>query len=149
MNNSIEPTRKTAGDSTAMVTSLLALVVVGATVKAPMPFWPQGLGQPPALGLVVLIVGILTGVVAHSVFWWRDLDEAARQAHRRAWWRGGNLGILIGAAALAVALALNLPVAPGPMAGRQEGWAVFGFLCLLFGQAVGYGVAWVVERLRG
>ena len=41
-----------------------------------------------------------------------------------------------------------MPIAPQPLSDRPAAWALFGFLCLLGGQAVGYGVAWLIHRLR-
>ena len=50
--------------------------------------------------------------------------------------------------ALLVVLATGMPIAPQPLSDRPAAWALFGFLCLLGGQAVGYGVAWLVHRVR-
>lgn len=128
--------------------SLAAVIVLGATVSAATPFWPKVLGAPPPLGPVLVGACLILAILWHSTVWWRDLNEDQRQIHRKAWWHGGNFGILLGAAGLLIVLAAGLPIAPQPLADRPAVWALFGFLCLLAGQAVGYGVAWLVHRVR-
>ncbi|MCA0368558.1 MAG: hypothetical protein LCH57_10930 [Proteobacteria bacterium] len=139
---------KTTPSRDNVTPSLAALIVVGATITAATPFWPQSLGAPPPLGALLLGAGVVLAVIWHSTVWWRDLTEVQRQIHRKAWWHGGNFGILLGAAALLVVLATGTPIAPQPLSDRPAAWALFGFLCLLGGQAVGYGVAWLVHRVR-
>ena len=156
MNNQIE-TQPQSGQSKSgqsksgqdkITPSLAMLVVVGVTATAATPFWPKALGAAPSIGAVALLAGLAVAIVWHSLIWWRDLNEAQRQIHRRAWWQGGNIGILLGAVGLLVILATGAPIAPQPLADRPAVWALFGFLSLLAGQAVGYGAAWVFHRVR-
>ena len=122
-----------------------ALAAVSLTAKVNTPFWPSSLGAPPSLGLIVIVVGLILAMIHYNGVWWRGLDETSRHAHRKAWWTGGNLGVVAGAAALVVLLnkgvTLTAPLLHGPAA-----WAVTGFLCLLGGQAVGYGLALLLNR---
>ncbi len=98
--------------------------------------WPSSLGAPPPLGLVVPLIGLTLAMIHYNGVWWRGLDETTRHAHRKAWWTGGNLGVVASAVALGALLSKGVtlmePLLHGPAA-----WAATGFLCLLGGQAVG------------
>lgn len=132
-------------DAKGMVSAAAALTAVGLTLNVETPLWPAALGAPPSLSLVVTLLGFLLAATHYSILWWRDLDEAGRQAHRRAWWSGGNLGAAAGAVGLFVLLSLDRPITP-PMIEGPAVWAVTGFFCLLAGQAVGYALALLAGR---
>jgi hypothetical protein len=137
-------------DAKGMVSVAATLTAVGLTLSVDTPLWPTALGAPPSLGLVVIILGFVLATTHYTLLWWRDLDDAAREAHRRAWWRGGNLGLLLGALGLIGLLQTGQTVVEPLMADGPAAWAVTGFLCLLAGQAVGYGLAllWGVVTKR-
>jgi len=132
-------------DAKGMVSIAAALTAVGLTLKVETPLWPAALGEAPSLGLVVTILGVLLAAAHYTLLWWRDLDETDRQAHRRAWWVGGNLGMAGGAVALFALLGLDRPLTP-PLFEDSVAWGATGFLCLLGGQAVGYGLALLAQR---
>ena len=84
-----------------------------------------------------------------TVLWWRRLDEAAREAHKWAWYWGATVGIVAVAPLLvfpgplgAVSLAHRLGyVEPGELMS-------FGMVVVLMLQIVGYGVAWAAWWLK-
>lgn len=137
-----------AQDQTTVISIAAALAAVSLTAKVDTPFWPGSLGASPPLGLIVLVVGLVLATIHYNGVWWRGLDEKARHAHRKAWWTGGNLGVVAGAAALAALLNDGVPLME-PLLHGPAAWAATGFLCLLGGQAVGYGLALLLNRRAG
>lgn len=135
-------------DQKTVISIAAALAAVILTAKVDTPFWPSSLGAPPSLGLVVMLIGLTLAMIHYNGVWWRGLDEPTRHAHRKAWWTGGNLGVFAGAAAL-VALLNNGVTLTEPLLHGPAAWAATGFLCLLGGQAVGYGLALLLNRRAG
>ena len=43
--------------------------------------------------VAVLIVAALLFAAVTSVIWWRNIDEAAREAHKWSWYWGGSVGL--------------------------------------------------------
>lgn len=100
--------------------------------------------SPVLLGLVFAAI-VLAGVVA-SVVYWRNIDEAAREAHKFAWMWGGSSAML---------LALPLPFLVGDarlvalMGQRSPAeWAATGIVALITAQLIGYGLVWAGWWLR-
>ena len=135
-------------DQKTVISIAAALAAVSLTAKVDTPLWPSSLGAPPSLGLVVMLIGLTLAMIHYNGVWWRGLDETARHAHRKAWWMGGNLGVFAGAAAL-VALLNNGVTLTEPLLHGPAAWAATGFLCLLGGQAVGYGLALLLNWRAG
>jgi hypothetical protein len=135
-------------DQKTVISVAAALAAVSLTAKVDTPFWPSSLSAPPPLGLIVFVVGLVLAMIHYNGVWWRGLDEKARQAHRKAWWTGGNLGVSAGAAALVVLLSKGVTLT-APLLHDPVAWAATGFLCLLGGQAVGYGLALLLNRRAG
>lgn len=99
-------------------------------------------GQPLLYGGGVLIVGLVCMVL--SLRWWRDADEAVREAHKFSWFWGGSVALMpIGAAALAlygisrgtVDGAFGLTVA-------EAGLILTGIVGTVTTLFVGYGLCW-------
>lgn len=145
--NEVERSQPNAEAKTA-ISIAAALAAVSLTAKVDMPLWPSILGAPPSLSLIVTVVGLILGTTHYTGVWWRELDEAARHAHRKAWWTGGNLGVVVGAGALVALLSRGVTLTP-PLLHGPAAWAATGFLCLLGGQAVGYGLALLLNRRAG
>lgn len=110
----------------------------------------QSLPQPWGLTLIVaLLVLTMAATFAVMVWWWRGIDEAAREAHKWAWWWGGSVGIAIGGVVLLVAgmygdlFPWPLPTGPGP--GELIG---AGMVAMLMLQMTGYVLAWAFWWLR-
>ena len=135
-------------DQKTVISIAAALAAVSLTAKVDTPGWPSSLGAPPSLGLVVMLIGLTLAMIHYNGLWWRGLDEPTRHAHRKAWWTGGNLGVVAGGAAL-VALLNNGVTLTEPLLHGPAAWAATGFLCLLGGQAVGYGLGLLLNRRAG
>lgn len=97
-----------------------------------------------AFWATVLFTSVLmAAVLGVSVWWWRRLDEAAREAHKWAWYWGGSSGMLIGLVLMLVlttrpadvAMPVSLGVTPADLVGA-------GMIITLGFQLVGYGLAW-------
>ena len=139
-----EPTH----DQKIVISIAAALAAIRLTAEIDTPFWPGALGASPSLGLIVTITGLALTSIHYTRVWQRRIDDTARQAHLQAWWRGGNLGVLAGAAALFALLNKDVTLTAQLLHGSAA-WAVTGFLCLLGGQAVGYGLALLLSRRAG
>lgn len=96
-----------------------------------------------AVGVAVVC---MAGAMAITVGWMRAIDEAAREAHKSAWFWGGCGGMAVGGALFIIAstphaATLNLPSA---FAGRADPAAYMatgaGALALLM--TAGYTLAW-------
>ena len=107
--------------------------------------------QPGPLGMALTIAFITVAIsiaLAVCVWLWRGIDEAAREAHKWAWWWGGSSGMALGAI-LVLTLSLRdedvSALAPGVGAADLVSGGVFAIL--LF-QMAGYGIAWAVWWLK-
>lgn len=125
-----------------LTVGLCALTVVGVSATAATPFWPATWGQAPSIGVVVLAAGLAVFLALHTLYWWRGLDEAAQEAHKWAWWWGGNLGFVIGGAGIVAASLAGIELPPHDVAHTDSVLIAVGALAVIAAQAVGYTVAW-------
>ncbi len=121
---------------------LCALTVVGVSATAATPFWPDAWGRAPSIGVVVLAAGLAVFLALHTLYSWRALDEAAREAHKWAWWWGGNLGFIVGGAAVVIAALAGVNLLPAAVPHTDAALIALGVAAAFAAQAVGYGVAW-------
>ncbi len=131
--------KKTMDDLTV---GLCALTVVGVSATAATPFWPEAWGRAPSIGVVVLAAGLAVFLALHTLYWWRALDEAAREAHKWAWWWGGNLGLVAGGAAVVIAALAGVNLLPAALPHTDAALIALGVAAAFAAQAVGYGIAW-------
>ena len=123
------------------------LAVMGASLVLGLV---MGLGsivlQDTALGdagaaLVMASVGMV-GIIAIVVLWWRRVDEAAREAHKWAWWWGGSPGMAVGG--IGVMALINGDWADAWLAGFEPDTLVaLGVGFVLIVQILGYTLAWL------
>lgn len=98
----------------------------------------------PVFGAIV--AGLLAVILPLTVVYWRMIDEAAREAHKFAWFWGGQGGIcvvlvwaLFGGAEMLTTQFADL---------KAAGWLVIGMAVLMAGQVIGYGLVWAGWWLR-
>lgn len=104
------------------------------------------------IGLGVIGVGLAVAGIWTSVLWMRSIDEAAREAHKSAWFWGGSGALLI---ALPLWMIATLPTTaswslPDWFYGRTDpvAHAALGAGGLMALMLTGYGVAWAIWWLQ-
>jgi len=103
-----------------------------------------------------IAVTVMVGAMVISVAWMRSIDEAAREAHKAAWFWGGCGGMSVGGVFLILA---SLPQAetlsiPAWFDGRTDpaAYAATGAFGMMLLMLIGYTVVWAwwwITRLRG
>ena len=125
----------------AVAASLLIGGILGATVGASSD-------RTGGLPLPAIVAGaaacLLVGLYAVGP-WWRRIDEMAREAHKSAFWWGGNYAL--GVAALS-ATVVTLLARDGVRFSQSDSDIASGVLLAFLVQAVGYTIAWSWWWLR-
>lgn len=94
----------------------------------------------------VAILAIVAAAFVVNVIYWRNIDEAAREAHKFAWLWGGVSGLLV---ALPLAALINSERLVAVMGERSPAeWVMFGVTAALVAQVIGYGLVWAGWWLR-
>ena len=128
--------------------ALLATVVVGGVSGGLAGFLAEfdiggmvGAAISASLGLALMFV--------ICVAWWNRVDEAAREAHKWAWWWGGTAGTAIGGVFLVVAVAAARGEASAVVAAARPADLMYaGAFAIMTCQVVGYGIAWAAWWLQ-
>lgn len=121
-------------------------LAVGTAVIAGGLLAVQHRADLPASGDLALALALLAAAAITLKFcvdWWRFVDEAAREAHKFAWYWGGSLG-LGAAGGLAMVFQRepqHLPQAFDFFTG-DAGLFAAGVLACIACQMVGYLIAW-------
>jgi len=91
--------------------------------------------------LTVVMMVVVLGV---AFWWWSRLDEAAREAHKGAWYWGGSLGMLVSIVLMMVltARAVDIEV-PANLGETPIDLFAAGVTLTVGLQLIGYGLAWV------
>ena len=104
----------------------------------------------PWLSLLT-IGGAMAVAMWVSVIWMRSIDEAAREAHKSAWFWGGTGGMAVGFTLVLMAMlssewTISLPV----WWGRTDppAYLAMGAFLMALVMTAGYTVAWIVWWLR-
>ena len=90
----------------------------------------------------------MAALLLASVWWWRGVDEAVREAHKAAWFWGGLVAVC--AATPFLLLLAGMPEQRVRSALGDEPYDLFstGALACLLVQLAGYAVAWAVWWLK-
>ncbi len=106
-----------------------------------------------AMGVFVIL--LMIGSMVAGAAWMRSIDEAAREAHKAAWYWGGSGGMAVGGVLVCLA---TLPQAgaiqiPSWLDGRADpaAYAATGAFGMMLLMLVGYTVVWAwwwITRMR-
>ncbi len=100
-------------------------------------------------GFLIILIAVLAVSFPMSLSWWRQIDEAARDAHKTAWFWGGSIGMTV--AILISALNLFFDGAFLNWLGRvyfikdvQKYGFEFGVIIVMACMGVGYMINWAM-----
>lgn len=125
---------------------LVASALLGAVGGAGLTLLEKIGVTPPAGFLGYALLALAPVMVVASVVYWRNIDEAAREAHKFAWFWGGSGSILV-AAPLALLIGDDRLTA---LAGQHTSseWFAIGVFSLLVFQLTAYVLVWAVWWIR-
>ena len=144
MTNEARPTRRKL---TSM--QLFGLMMVAALLAGGILGGLSAVDEDGSNGLITLVTGVFALGVGIGALWfcfvyWKRLDEAAREAHKFAWYWGGSLGLAV--SGLLVGLqARGPPASPLLWPGFEAdatGYLMTGALGVVTAQIIGYGLVW-------
>jgi membrane protease YdiL (CAAX protease family) len=138
--------------------ALLITVFVAAVVVGYLDAKGAGIGADPATFWIMAafaVVAMLGGFVV-GARWMQSIDEAAREAHKSAWYWGGSAGMSVGGvlvilASLEQAATVSIP---SFLPGRTDpaAYAATGAFAMLLIMLAGYAIVWAwwwLSRSRG
>lgn len=119
---------------------MLILGLLGGVASAFSADMPGQLGVLLTAAVLAVVMG---GSLWLGVWWWRRVDEAAREAHKWAWFWGGSCGMILGfICLLTVSLrGADIPL-PASFGQTPQDLLVSGMMAILGFQIVGYTIAW-------
>lgn len=129
------------------VLAIFVLVIAG-TAAAVLASKSGAVEQDIALLSVIAVMAVLMMALALwvGVAWMRRIDEAAREAHKAAWFWGGSGGMAVGGVFVILASAppAERLAPPAGFAGRADpaAWAAGGAMGMLALMLIGYAVVW-------
>lgn len=105
--------------------------------------------------MVAVAVSVMVGAMVVSVAWMRSIDEAAREAHKAAWFWGGCGGMAVGGVLLILTCipgSAQLSI-PSWLEGRTDpaAYAATGAFAMMMLMSAGYAVVWAwwwITRMR-
>jgi hypothetical protein len=123
-----------------LVVLMIVLGLLGGVASAFSADMP---GQLGVLLTAAVLAAVMGGSLWLGVWWWRRVDEAAREAHKWAWFWGGSCGMLLGfICLLTVSIrGSDIPL-PASFGETPHDLLVSGMMAILGFQIVGYGLAW-------
>ena len=96
--------------------------------------------------LVTVAVFIMAASIGLGALWMNSIDEAAREAHKAAWYWGGSSGMAVGGVLIILA---GLPMArtvdiPAFFVGRDDPavYAASGAMAMMLLMLLGYTIVW-------
>ncbi len=136
---------------TRVIAACVALFVVSVLGSLGMTYLAQsdpafaaGEGTLWLIGAIALL--LMIGSLAVGALWMRSIDEAAREAHKAAWYWGGSSGMAVGGVLMIVA---TLPgaerwVFPAVLDGRTDPavYAAAGGFGMMMLMIIGYTIVW-------
>ena len=95
--------------------------------------------------MALVVTGLSALAVWLTVMYWRRIDEAAREAHKWAWFWGGNIAlipVMVGFVLLLQRPDLGAPLWPG-FPPEPAYYVATGGVIVVFSLLAGYGLAWL------
>ena len=142
--------RPNALSSKALVWIFVAAAFLfGGVVGAWTSLVPDGQDPPRALTVFILVgaLVLVPGAIFATLKHWSALDEAAREAHKWAWYWGGSLGMLPGLV-IAMTRTTGLGIARSLGFTEPHELVQFGAFAVLTSMVAGYLIAWGFWWLR-
>ena len=115
-----------------------------------------GLDKAMIWGIGIFAVIVMAGAILVGTLWMRSIDEAAREAHKAAWYWGGSGGMAAGGVLMILSFlpqAANISI-PSFLSGRTDpaAYAVTGAVGMMSIMMIGYLIVWAwwwIVRSRG
>lgn len=127
---------------------LMAAMAFGLVVGGALGFFSggnEGRVEMPGLLLGLDFSALLGLLMWLTAIYWRRLDEAAREAHKWAWFWGGNVALV--PLVVGFAILTSNPDTPVPMLLGMEptpaGYVATGGLIVVLTLLAGYTLAWL------
>ena len=95
-----------------------------------------------------LMVAATAAVLAICIRWWRNADEAVREAHKWAWYWGGSTGMACVILLFALSTWEVIDVTLPPLGSGPGDLIMTGVALTVGAQGIGYLVAWAAWWLR-
>lgn len=125
--------------SAALFALAVGFALGGAALSRLQLFVDGPAGLLFAVGSLVAVVAAVVAVFLH----WRRLDEAAREAHKAAWYWGGSAGLAVAGFGIGFLMARpELDLSRYAVGEGDAGLMVAGGMFVVAFQTVGYLVGW-------
>lgn len=102
--------------------------------------------------LIMAVAGFMisTASLQASYRWWKEADEAVKEAHKSGWYWGGSMGLAIagGIAAVLFSLEPDVSLRQFAMFPGDAGLMATGMVVTIVLAFVGYTIAWAAWWLR-
>ena len=124
--------------------ALILAGVMALVIAAPVALQLSGLHPPLGVRLAIALVVVLPGLAA-ACYYWRSIDEAAREAQKWAWFWGGSMGMALAVLVLSISWArpqwIDLSALLPPGATALQGM-FYGGAAMVAAQMIGFALAW-------
>lgn len=129
--------------------AVIVLLAVGLVTGIGAGFLSGRTGPGAIAGTAGLISVMMAVALGGSIWWWARLDEAAREAHKWAWWWGGTAGMAVGAVLLMTVMFHARTAVITSWAGETPAEILgSGMMAILLFQVAGYAIAWAAWWLQ-
>ncbi len=129
----------------------LFLAFVGAGAGLVLAFTSLRM-ETGVISTILAVVGLVMSIASMqaSLRWWKEADEAVKEAHKTGWYWGGSGGLAVAGGLLGLLFALEPDVSLRQFAllPGDAGLMVTGLLIPIVFALVGYTIAWAAWWLR-
>jgi hypothetical protein len=140
----MSPAPSPTGRSASTRAVLILLAVMAPLLAAPFLLQASGLHPPLEVRLLIAVLVVIPAFLA-TCNYWRNIDEAAREAQKWAWFWGGSIGMALGVLAIAIGfvrpewfdIAAMLPEHATALSG-----IFYGAMAMVAAQLIGFVLAW-------